>query len=510
MNLSLDDSPSQRFAAVPSAQPTLQTVAVTSSAPRQSLRHASNFVALVVCLRVVFLTWRVSALPQPADAPTSLKAAISSDFADPSIIHDGKKWYAFSTSVHNGPNVQVATSSDFKDWQIMPKHDALPELPAWSGKRQAHRVWAPDVIKNDNNEYVMYFSAVHASSPHRCVGVAKASQPEGPYATTQDPLICPLDAGGAIDASGFQDKNGTRYITYKEDRNALPATRGRPNSARHSTCGWSPTGSTPIMLQRVDATGTQLTGPASKILDRDPIDGPLVEASSLTRTKDGNYVLFFSSNCYNGPWYDLSYAIADRVEGPYEKSGPLLWPGSLGLHSPGGADVAPEGDRIVLHAGQVGRRHMYAVDIAIDGCGEVRIFEDLTHETPRRKPAGCRRCRQPAEREPATDGVGAREQMKPLARQTGVLAVCELRSIRAPFLPRRVEVEEWANCRSAHAGGRSAAGRRIRACSHTAPAWRSQRTHLVLHGPRFSSLIPSGACSGCSTEHFGGAAAPGV
>jgi hypothetical protein len=88
-------------------------------------------------------------------------------------------------------------------------------------------------------------------------------------------------------------------------------------------------------------------------LDHSNLDGPLIEVPSLN-LKDNKYCLFFSSNCYSSPQYDVSYATADNVAGPYTKAGcpvaPLLVMGNFGLHSPGGADVNQYGNKIAFHA----------------------------------------------------------------------------------------------------------------------------------------------------------------
>ena len=50
--------------------------------------------------------------------------------------------------------------------------------------------------------------------------------------------------------------------------------------------------------------------------------------------------MFFSSKCYNTEFYDVSYAVARDVLGPYEKAKvPLLVSGDKGgrMKSPGGS-----------------------------------------------------------------------------------------------------------------------------------------------------------------------------
>lgn len=74
----------------------------------------------------------------------------------------------------------------------------------------------------------MYFAATtvaDATGATHCVGAATAPNVWGPYLGQPDSLICPLSEGGAIDASGFQDVTGDRYIVYKVDGNSLGHVR---------------------------------------------------------------------------------------------------------------------------------------------------------------------------------------------------------------------------------------------------------------------------------------------
>jgi hypothetical protein len=127
-------------------------------------------------------------------------------------------------------------------------------------------------------------------------------------------FACPTEQGGAIDADGFLDpETGYRYVAYKVDGDGI----GHGGNCNN---GVAPIIPTPIMLQRVEQDGYSLVGTAVQIPHRSDADGPLVEAPSLVRSADGVYVLSFSSNCYSGSLYDLSYATAQHVDGPYTKS----------------------------------------------------------------------------------------------------------------------------------------------------------------------------------------------
>lgn len=174
--------------------------------------------------------------------------------------------------------------------------------------------------------------------------------------------------GGAIDPAGFIDpSSGSIYLTYKIDGNSLGG--GGP-------CGNADgSHSTPLILQQVSPKdGITPIGRPVKLLDRGAGDGPLIEAPSLARSKDGTYILFFSSNCYNTEWYDISYATARNIRGPYTKSKkPLLVSGDRGgmMKSPGGIDVAMDATKVAFHGnrkrGDARVREMYVGELTVRG-----------------------------------------------------------------------------------------------------------------------------------------------
>jgi beta-xylosidase len=160
-------------------------------------------------------------------------------------------------------------------------------------------------------------------------------------------------AGGAIDASGFRDVDGTRYVVYKVDGNSLagggPCGNGGPDRKP-----------TPLMLVKVGGDGMTPQGPPVQILDRLDIDGPLVEAPSLARLNDGSYALLFSSNCWNSKHYDVAWARARSITGPYNRQPALLLTGMSALEAPGGASVSNDGRHMVFHANHAGGRAMFS------------------------------------------------------------------------------------------------------------------------------------------------------
>jgi beta-xylosidase len=174
-------------------------------------------------------------------------------------------------------------------------------------------------------------------------------------------LISSPGQGGAIDASGFTDVDGTIYVVWKVDGNSMGG--GGPCGNANGQF------STPIMIVAMQDDGVTPRGSPVAVLDRSPADGPLIEAPSLSRAPDGTYNLFFSSNCFNTPQYDVTWATAPSIMGPYTKFGPLLVTGTNGLQAPGGATIASDGSHMVFHANYNGGRAMFTGNVAGTGSG---------------------------------------------------------------------------------------------------------------------------------------------
>jgi beta-xylosidase len=194
----------------------------------------------------------------------------------------------------------------------------------------------------------MYYTAQRAGL--HCIGAAFSERVEGPYTAQTQPLICPLRQGGVLDPEGFRDADGRRYLIYKVDGNSFD----KPHQQFRST---------PLMLQQVAADGATLIDAPVQLLDRVWADGPLIEAPSMGRyetTKDRPplYILFFSTHLFNGPGYNIKYAVAKSINGPFARAPrPLLKTGAGPngqLIGPGGIDVGVSSDQVVFHSIKTG------------------------------------------------------------------------------------------------------------------------------------------------------------
>lgn len=267
----------------------------------------------------------------PAPTPEPAPFLIDRDFADPDVVAVDGQYVAFAINSRGG-NVQFATSTDLAEWTDS-LDDALPDLPAWAS---TGRTWAPDVSAQPGGGFIMYFVATHYASNRQCIGVATSADATGPFVPVGDqPLVCPLEEGGAIDPATFTDDDGTRYLVWKNDGNCCDLDT------------W-------IQLAPLSADGTQLAGVATKLFTRtEEWEGQLVEGPTLVK-RDGRYVMFYSANDYGTTDYAVGVATADQVTGPYVKQdGPFLSTASTdGRYlGPGGQDVVPtaDGDQLLFH-----------------------------------------------------------------------------------------------------------------------------------------------------------------
>jgi hypothetical protein len=162
------------------------------------------------------------------------------NIADPSILVDGGRYYAYgSNQTGSFPlNVSVVDTADFDTWDpgtgVPAPRDALPNLPSWARPRsQGGAVWAPSVIRA-GGKYNLYFAAKHrnasSSDAGWCIGIATSNNPRGPFTPRQTPFFCqvhgtnqnqsslsrsPATHKGAIDPQVFRAPNGRLFLYFK-------------------------------------------------------------------------------------------------------------------------------------------------------------------------------------------------------------------------------------------------------------------------------------------------------
>ena len=271
--------------------------------------------------------------PAPVAPPASLAPrppADGRDAPDPFVLADGDRWALYSTQV-GFHNVPVATSPDLATWS--PPIDALPELPSWA---EWGRTWAPGVLARPGG-FVLYFAARSAATGRQCIGAATSKSATGPFTSSAaEPLVCQPELGGSIDPFPFVDADGTPYLLWKADGNAV--------------------GNASVLFsQRLGPQGLTFAGDAVPLLRNDVAwETPLIENPALLGL-DGRYVLLYSGGWWESDSYATGYTTCDTPLGPCTKATteePLHASDGV-VAGPGGATVitGPAGDMWLAHHG---------------------------------------------------------------------------------------------------------------------------------------------------------------
>lgn len=264
------------------------------------------------------------------------------DFPDPFVLVDGDRYFAYGTQTGH-LNVQVIESTDLSQWEH--RGEALPRLPVWAA---GGRTWSPAVLRRDDTRgpggvprthYVLYYAVRHRGAGRQCISVATAAEPAGPFIDrSAEPLILQVDRGGSIDPSPFVDDDGTAYLLWKSDDNAV----GRAASL------WG---------APLQPDGLALAGAPVELLRHDrPWEAPLVEAPSLARVSADRYCLFYSGNWWESAGYAIGYAVGPAPGGPFDKETvdePWFASEEGALAGPGGAEAFRDASgqwRLAFHA----------------------------------------------------------------------------------------------------------------------------------------------------------------
>jgi GH43 family beta-xylosidase len=256
---------------------------------------------------------------------------VSEDCPDPGVLRDGNRFVMACTS-GNAPNAfPIRVSSDLATWTKVGFVFAAGHRPTWA----TGDFWAPEIHQVEGR-FVAYFTARNADG-RLSVGAASADGALGPFTDLGAPLVHDPSIG-LIDPSEFEAPDGTRYLLWKEDGNAM----GVP---------------TPIRAQLLAPDGLSLVGRAVTLITNDqPWEGPLVEGPWML-VHDGAYYLFYSGNAFYNATYAVGVARADAPLGPFTKApAPILstdgaWVG------PGHCSVLdlPDGETVMIyHAWQAG------------------------------------------------------------------------------------------------------------------------------------------------------------
>jgi hypothetical protein len=276
------------------------------------------------------------AAPRPTPAPPApLRArpsgpAIDADVPDPDIVHVGGTWWAYATG-SGFLHLQVRASPDLRSWSA--PADALPRLPAWASPGVA---WGPAALTIGGG-FRLYYSARDAALGRECLSVATAATPGGPFVdASATPLTCQSGSGGSIDPQPYVAPDGTPYLLWKSEDNAL-GSASRIGGQQLSRDGLVLVGPRPRLLT---ATGRWQSG---------VVEGPSMVVAG------GRYYLFYGAGHWDTAPAGIGYAVCAGPLGPCVDATPTRpWLASFpGAWGPSGPDVfvGPDGrGEIAFHA----------------------------------------------------------------------------------------------------------------------------------------------------------------
>lgn len=280
---------------------------------------------------------------------------LDQDFPDPTVIRVADKYYAYATNPNlkgNKINIQVAASNDLQNWVVI--GDALPQKPSW-GNRD---FWAPHVMYDAAlKKFVMFYSAESIDTTiGKCLGVAYADKPEGPFVDKGAPLICGPGFIN-IDPMSFIDPVSKKKLLYW-------GSAHKPIKVQEMKDDWSDfkPGSSP----------KDLIFPAREKKYDQLVEGAWVDYYQ------GKYYLYYSGDNCCGP--DPSYAVlvarADNAEGPFISLGEANGTGSSAILEANEHWAGPGHNSIITD--EKGNRYIayHAIHVrpGEKPTGEIRVF----------------------------------------------------------------------------------------------------------------------------------------
>ncbi len=271
------------------------------------------------------------------DQPTGLASpkppfanpVMAFDCPDPGVMFDATASPPAFFAVCTGGSFPIRSSRSLVFWSdtgvsLLPNGKA-----SWAAN--GNRDWAPE-LHRVGNQIVAYFTSANGANV-LSVGAVHASTMAGPWVEQAGPLV--EHPVGVIDATFFEDDDGSRWLIDKVDG----------NSAGQAT---------PIRLRRLTDDGLAFapsSSPATILTnDASTWEGGVVEAPWIVK-RNGTYYLFYSGNVYDHR-YRTGVARASSLAGPYEKHGAPILTNNARWVGPGhGSIVTVSGkDYFVYHA----------------------------------------------------------------------------------------------------------------------------------------------------------------
>jgi arabinan endo-1,5-alpha-L-arabinosidase len=220
---------------------------------------------------------------------------IDADFPDPTVVRFGKFYYAYATQGKS--HIQAARSADLQHWEML--QDVLPQAPVWADKHY----WAPHVLYDASiKKYILFYSGESIDDKTgKCLGVAFADKPEGPFIDKGTPLLC---------GDGFINIDPMAMIDPKTKKKLLYWGSGfKPLKVQEMADDW-----------KTFKAGTK---PKDTVWPKKENQYTNLIEGSWVDMQDGKYYIYYSGDncCGANANYAVLVARADNTFGPFTPLG---------------------------------------------------------------------------------------------------------------------------------------------------------------------------------------------
>jgi arabinan endo-1,5-alpha-L-arabinosidase len=284
---------------------------------------------------------------------------IDQNFPDPAVIRAEDGYYYAYATTHQVKgeriHIQVSRSRDLVKWEAI--GEAMPEKPTW-GTRD---FWAPHVLYDKKTKtYYLYYSA---EADGKCLGVATARSPAGPFTDKGTPLLCG-EGFLNIDPMAFDDPQTGKKLLY-----------------------WG-SGHKPIKVQELaeDRLHFKPGSVAKEVVAVRKTGEPdnyenLVEGAWVV-FRDGFYYLFYSGDncCGDRAHYAVMVARARQATGPFETLEQVTGVKNSVILVRQGRWKAPGHNSLITDAAGQDWMLYHAIDTTDTKKGRVMLLDQVSYE----------------------------------------------------------------------------------------------------------------------------------
>src|SRR4051794_9419090 len=236
-------------------------------------------------------------------------------FADPFVLRQDDRWYAYGTGPSGGAAVaergrvfEIRRSTDLVDWETLGYALRTPDLPEPRDPSEHREFWAPELAWIDGRLYLYYSTGIRDRDHH--IRVAVADAPDGLFEDLGVDLT-PRERF-AIDADPFRDDDGQWYLYYARD--LLDGARVGTSIAVDRLVAPDRLGGDPVAVLPPSAAWQlyQRARPMyGQVYDWHTLEGPFV------RKRLGRYWMLFSGGAWTNDSYAVAWAVADSPLRPF-------------------------------------------------------------------------------------------------------------------------------------------------------------------------------------------------